>query len=153
MLESTNDGGEPLYIAKEHVSVIIKTLADIKKTYEYNSSFIEEKEKETQDLLHEIELGKFDYKRGNKLARALKSVRQERRKAMDENAGLKLLYDYFEEKPIIKDLQRLQQDIAKEINKLSNRTYSPRVRDDLTIAKKRTSTSMETAFEKVNSSH
>lgn len=141
-----------MYIAKDHVSAIIKILADIRKTYEFNSGFIEEKEKETQDLLHEIELGKFDYKRGNKLARALKSVRQERRKALDENAGLKLLYDYFEGKPIVKDLQRLQQDIAKEINRLSNRVYSPKVRDDLTIAKK-TTTSMGKAFSKATSSH
>lgn len=65
---------------------------------------------------------------------------------------MKFLYDYFEDKPILKDIQRLQQDIVKEVNKLSTRVYFPRVRDDLTIAtKKRAATSMEEAFEKAKS--
>lgn len=71
-------------IAKEYASTIIKILQDIKKTYEYNTKIIEEKEKETQDLLHEIELGTFDSRRGGKLAKELKKIRQERRKALDE---------------------------------------------------------------------
>lgn len=140
-----------IYAAKEHISTLVKTLADIKRTYEYNSSLIETKDKETQDLLHEIELSKFDYRRGNKLVRTLKAVRQDRRRAMDENAALKPLYEYFEGKLIYKDLQRLQQDISKEISKLGSRTYTPRVRDDLTITSIKPETGIKRAFAKAGS--
>lgn len=130
----------------EKVSLLIEILQDIKKTYEYNQALIEEKEKETQDLLHEIELGNFDARRGGRLAKELKNVRQERRRAMDENITLKILYEYFEGKPLLKDLQRMQGEITREAGKLSTRVYTSRIRKDLTIPCRQKKTTVQKAF-------
>lgn len=135
-------------IAKEHVEALINIVQDIKKTYEYNTSFIVEKEAETQDLLHELELGNFDYKKGNKLARELRKIRKARRQASDQNRALKFLYDYFHGKSIIRDLRRIQQDIIKEEQKMEARVYVPRVREDLTFTDKQTVSSIKEAFNK-----
>ena len=130
----------------EKVSLLIQILQDIKKTYEYNQALIEDKEKETQDLLHEIELGSFDAKRGGRLAKELKNVRRERRRAMDENLTLKILYEYFEGKPLLKDLQRMQGEIAREAGRLGSRVYTPRIRKDLTIPCRQKETAVQKAF-------
>jgi hypothetical protein len=138
--------GDGMCIAKEYVITITKILQDIGKTYEYNYDLVNQKDKETQDLLHELELGKLDYKRGNKLAKQLKRVRQERRQAMDENSTLKILYDYFKDKPLLKDTQKLHQAIVKEEDKLKSRTYQPRVREDMTITDKKPDTAIKRAL-------
>lgn len=123
-----------------YAETLVKLIKDIKTTYEYNESLIEQYEKETQDLLHEIELGNFAYKRGNYLAKEIRNVRQKRRKALDENASMKYLYEYFDGKTIANDLQRALGNIRKEESRLENRVYYPRVRSDLTIATKDPST-------------
>lgn len=137
-----------MHTAKERVDTMISIVDEISKTYGYNCQLISQKDKETQDLLHEIELIKFDYKKGNKLVRELQKVRKARRQAADENRTLKPLFDYFNDKTILKDLRKIQQEIVRDSQKMEARTYTPKVRNDLTCTELEPTSSMKEAFER-----
>lgn len=129
--------------AKQHVDNLIDILKDIKDTYDFNYQNINDLDKETQDLEHEIEIGQYDSKKGYKLVKEFRRVRQERRKLSDENATLKYLYDYFtNQKTMLKDLQDIRGEIKREEDKLINRLYMPKIRNDLTIPTREKPTSI-----------
>jgi hypothetical protein len=119
--------------AQKYVDTLIEILQDIKQSYEYNQINIGELDGESADLEHEIELSKFDSKRGYKLAKEYQRVRQERRKLKDENETLKFLYEHFSKLTLITDLQSIRGAIKKETEKMTNRLYKPHIRNDLTI--------------------
>ena len=123
--------------AEQYVNTLIDILSDIKQTYEFNYENVNDLDKETQDLEHEIELSNFDSKKGYKLVKEFKRVRQERRKLCDENLTLKFLYDYFAKYPnMVTDLQKSRGEIKRKTEELSNRFYTPKIRTDLTIPTK-----------------
>jgi len=96
-------------------------------------------EDETQDLLHEMELANLNCRDGYKLYKKMQEVRQRRR-------TLKCRLEMLE--PILRFAETgtgrsARNDIAIMVSKMrktseyhANATYRPRVRDDLTIAKK-----------------
>jgi len=120
--------------AKQHVDNLIDILKDIKDTYDFNYSNINDLDKETQDLEHEIEIGQYDSKKGYKLVKEFRRVRQERRKLSDENTTLKFLYEYFSnQKTMLQDLYDIRGSIKRESDFMVNRLYTPKIRNDLTI--------------------
>ncbi len=120
----------------EFATTLIDTITNIKETYEFNFKNVNDLDRETQDLEHEIELSEFDVYKGYELAKEFQRVRQERRRLNDENSTLKFLQDYFESpnfKKMVSELQKIRGNIKKEQEKLDNRLYTPRIRNDLTI--------------------
>ncbi len=122
--------------AKEAVETLLRTLDDIRKTFEYNRDAIKLKEQETQDLLHEIELGNLDAVQRIQVFNQLREVRQERRRMKDENEALEPLYTVLNQRGlehIRTDLIKTRAGILKILKNQSERKYNPRIRNDLTI--------------------
>lgn len=120
--------------AENYVNTLIDILSDIKQSYEFNEKNIIDANNEEKDILHQIELGKFNVVQGYYWAKEMKRVRNERRVAKDENTTLKFLYDYFIQfDEMVKQLQVFRGAIKREQEKLNTRLYKPRFRKDLTI--------------------
>lgn len=87
---------------------------------------------ETQDLLHMIELDRFDAARGYELTRQLQNVRKRRRQAKDEKRILekirKTMNNNCKFDSHVYSLRRELRDLNKEI---VERTYHPRIRTDM----------------------
>jgi hypothetical protein len=122
-------------IVDEYITNIINIEDDVVKRYEYNLEVIKQTEDETQDLLHEIELSHAkDMYSGYILYKQLKDARQRRRIAKDENELLSDFYNFCKNQVNTKNqLNKILGNSRKTHEKLCNRHYKPRVRDDLTI--------------------
>ncbi|MFU0790679.1 MAG: hypothetical protein ACFWT6_12070 [Virgibacillus proomii] len=108
------------------------SVRDIPKQYKYNCERIKQLENEQTDLLHLLELTKFNARDGYKISKRIQELRQERRKLKDENSQLKHL------EPILSkwmnNLPKLDDSIGsirKEKAYTANRKYHCRVRKDL----------------------
>ena len=89
---------------------------------------VHEMDKLTQDYLHDIELGGFDYKGRAKIATKLKDARQIRRVNKDITIPLEPLRDWVNtHKSTINELQQLLGQIRKEEKNLMNRKYFRKV--------------------------
>jgi ribonuclease BN (tRNA processing enzyme) len=107
------------------VSDYLDLLNSIEKNWDTTKEEIIQTEKEQQDLLHEIELTKFDIQKGYGLAKKLQDVRQRRRQLKnrmeilgplkdfhDRNQKMKI--DLFKVQTKIKQVQQTQE--AKDIH-------------------------------------
>lgn len=121
-------------ITEKYCTSIITMFNDVIRTYEYNLDVIKQLESEQTDLEHEIELGNpKNACEGYQLYRQLREVRLKRRKAKDENALLADLYDFLKTQSNFKNkISQIQGNAAKVYEKQQTRTYTPRVRSDLT---------------------
>lgn len=91
------------------------------------------KDKETQDLLHKIELDGNQGHR-NRAATALRIVRIERRESKDFVERNKPIVDFIaDNKPTFDKMTQLLGLVRKAEQKQVGRRYIPRVRKDLTI--------------------
>ena len=109
----------------------ISLLYDYKKQYNYAMSCIDVLEQLTQDLLHKLELDRLSYNEKAKLAVKLSKVRKDRRhyKNMIEIYGP--LVDLENKQGLT--VARVADTLAKSraaYEKLSKRTYSPRITID-----------------------
>jgi len=121
--------------ALSYVGTIVGTLANIEKEFQENYDGVNQRDRETQDLLHEIELTKFDVVKGYKLLKKVQVCRQERRKMKDENFQMAILKELIDKNPNIKTLfSQAHSKIQKSLNELEVRVYNPRIREDLTFA-------------------
>ena len=118
------------------VKNVLDGLKEIKQRYETNVKQCEYKDYETQDLLHEIELGTLNAAQRIKLFNELRKVRQERRKVKDENELLSSVYHLLSVKypKLINDLEYCCREIKRTAKEMKTRQYFPRVRNDLTIS-------------------
>jgi len=118
------------------VGGILENLKEIKQRYEANAKQCEYKDYETQDLLHELELGTLNAAQRIKLFNELHKVRQERRKVKDENELLSSVYHLLSVKypKLINDLEYCCREIKRARKEMETRQYFPRVRGDLTIS-------------------
>lgn len=92
-------------------------------------------ERETQDLLHMIELTNFHASAGYKLANEIKITRRKRRGLKDElNSLLAVQLATRKHRPVLGQTQAITTAINQEISKQSNRKYTPRVRSDFSEA-------------------
>lgn len=94
---------------------------------EYNIAVSDEKEKndETQDLLHTIELQNHIPYNELLIFQVTKQVRQKRRIAKDTIRQLQPIVDWFKEnQKVIKELERLLGNVRKEEQHIENRYYT-----------------------------
>ena len=96
---------------------------------EYNIAVSDEKEKndETQDLLHSIELQNHIPYNELLIFQVTKQVRQKRRRAKDTIQQLQPIVEWFKEnQKVVKDLERLLGNVRKEEQHIENRYYTPK---------------------------
>lgn len=124
----------------EKFSQIYKTFLDsvkqIQTSYAYESKMLQVHEQETQDLLHQLELGSYSERR--KTATRLANVRKERRYSKDVVNVLQPMVELLgtpEGVKFIKQLQIVLGETRKIENSMQNRRYTPRVITDLEIAR------------------
>lgn len=84
-------------------------------------------DRETSDMVHDIEFSNFNAKEGNLKARTLRKIRRERRAAKDEMEyviGFKKISDIY--KNLSKELESLCAELKKVKENQSKRTYTPK---------------------------
>lgn len=94
---------------------------------------VHEMDQLTQDYLHDIELGGFDYKGRAKIATKLKEARKIRRVNKDITIPLRPVRDWvITHRGTINELQQLLGEVRKEEKALNNRFYIRKVDIDVT---------------------
>jgi hypothetical protein len=94
-------------------------------------------DKGTLDLLHEIELIKFDIQHGYKLCKQLQEVRLRRRKLKDTVELLRSIKDFLDcNKQLKINLYKTLVSMEHVEENHGQRVYTPRVRTDITLAEK-----------------
>jgi 5-bromo-4-chloroindolyl phosphate hydrolysis protein len=94
-------------------------------------------DQETQDLLHEIELTKFEIQRGYKLSKQLQEVRQRRRDLKNTMEVMRTLKDFLDSNKQMKiNLYKILASMEKMKEHQAQRIYTPRVRMDITLAER-----------------
>jgi L-ribulose-5-phosphate 3-epimerase UlaE len=92
-------------------------------------------DKETQDLLHEIELSHFNAFEGFKLSKEIQNVRQWRRQLKNLQEVLEPFNDFCNaNKNLRVNLFKVMNQMVKRQENQEHKTYTPRVRTDLKIA-------------------
>lgn len=109
-----------------------KAINRAKAEHRFYKEKVEELDKATQDILHQLELG--DNKERSRWTTKLVQVRKERRYAKDMTIALLPIASYTENSmPDVKKVERLLGDYRKEKSKLKDRKYSARVVKNLSI--------------------
>lgn len=94
-------------------------------------------EQEIQDLLHEIELTKFDACRGYRLCKDLQEVRQRRRQLKKKMEIAEHLKYFLENNKQLKiSLFKVLAAMEKTEESQNRRIYTPRVRTDISLAER-----------------
>lgn len=89
---------------------------------------------ETQDLLHEIELTKFEVQRGYRLCKQLQEVRQRRRLLKEKMELLRSVKEFVDSNKQLKiSLFKTLTCMERTEENRGQRMYTPRVRDDITL--------------------
>lgn len=126
-------------LAEEITNELLSLIQEIEDTYNSNFEMIGKCDKEIQDLMHEIELSKFNVVEGYYLAKQLQEVRQRRRNAKNENELLWYLHqDTFVKTPAFKNsLLNASRNIKRKQSEQETREYNPRILENLKICQKR----------------
>lgn len=112
----------------KYIENFLNFIRDSELIYKEAYEKVHEMDKLTQDYLHDIELGGFDYKGRAKIATKLKDARQIRRVNKDITIPLEPLRDWVNtHKNTINELQQLLGQIRKEEKNLVNRKYFRKV--------------------------
>lgn len=112
----------------QYLENFLDFIRDSENMYKEAYEKVHEMDKLTQDYLHDIELGGFDYKGRAKIATKLKDARQIRRVNKDITIPLEPLRNWvITHKGTINELQQLLGQIRKEEKNLVNRQYFRRV--------------------------
>ena len=107
----------------------LKFLRDAKMDYAVNQDIETEAEKETQDILHAIELDDISYHEYARLSKALKAIRQKRRVAKDRCIRLEPVVTWCNSnEPLIKALEKLLGSVRKAEKSTENRMYIQRTK-------------------------
>lgn len=111
----------------EHIEGFLNFLREAQR--EYNIAADEEKSANgaTQDILHSIELGEHKYHEYARLSKALREVRQERRRAKDIEQQIQPLQEWAAENAkAIKNLEQVLGAVRKAERNMQERHYIPR---------------------------
>lgn len=115
-----------------NVESFLNFLREAEELYKISYDKVNELDKLTQDYLHDIELGDFDYKGRAKIATKLKEIRQARRKYKDATLTLQPVKEWVQlHKGTINELQQLLGKVRKEEKALTNRIYIRKVDTDV----------------------
>lgn len=116
----------------EIISAFLKLLDDVPKEYKVACDFVNEKDKEAQDIMHEVELNQLKTNEKAKLMTELQNNRRERRYWKDKVDEYQPLNDYLNQskefKNIINQLKQILGKVRKAEKYLEERTYKPRIR-------------------------
>jgi len=123
-------------LGEKVVTNMLNQINTVVETYENNLLLIDQREKETQDLLHELELSNLTPVLSLRLMKNLKEARVDRRRRKDENETLEPLYILVKkEYPKLKEtLAKSHKTITLSKKRQEARSYFPRVRNDLICA-------------------
>ena len=115
-----------------NIESFLNFLREAEEIYRTSYDKVNELDKLTQDYLHDIELGDFDYKGRAKIATKLKETRQARRKYKDVTLTLQPVKEWVQlHKGTINELQQLLGKVRKEEKALTNRIYIRKVDTDV----------------------
>lgn len=115
-----------------NIESFLNFLREAEEIYKTSYDKVNELDKLTQDYLHDIELGDFDYKGRAKIATKLKETRQARRKYKDATLTLQPVTEWIQiHKGTINELQQLLGKVRKEEKALTNRIYIRKVDTDV----------------------
>ena len=128
--------------SSENISNFLTFCKNIGTDYKNHYDNVNKYDKETQDVLHQLELG--SYKERPKFATALSKIRKERRKSKNFVDINKELVEYLTTPEFIKVQRQLQQLLGicrkQEAHVENQRAYRARIRNDLTIKQMEDST-------------
>ena len=109
----------------EHISSFLKFLKDIQTDYNIALETEKEADRETQDILHRLELGNDSYHDMAQMSKIIKSVRLERRKAKDAKTEAEPVMRWLKESPqTVRVLEQLLGEVHKAEKYNSNRHYT-----------------------------
>lgn len=115
-----------------NIESFLNFLREAEEIYKTSYDKVNELDKLTQDYLHDIELGDFDYKGRAKIATKLKETRQARRKYKDVTLTLQPVKEWVQlHKGTINELQQTLGKVRKEEKALTNRIYIRKVDTDV----------------------
>ena len=121
--------------SSESISNFLTFCKNTCTNYKNHYDDVNKYDKETQDILHQLELG--SYKERSKFATALSKTRKERRKSKNFVDINKALVEYLTTPEFIKVQRQLEQLLGicrkQEAHVENQRAYRARVRNDLTI--------------------
>lgn len=112
---------------EETLRSFVKFLKDVKARYDFAVDELERCERETQDILHYIELGdNLNAMKGFKAYKSLSEIRRRRRIYKNELELLKPVYQYLlNQDPKLADrLAQVQGDCRKGKEKIELRSYT-----------------------------
>ena len=111
-----------------YIETFLNYLSEVDRSYPLVNAELKKKDDETQDILHELELGDNNYRERAKIATRLKNIRKERRQLKDKIEEIETLYQWVNEnKTSINKLQQVLGQTRKQEKYHSNRTYHKRV--------------------------
>lgn len=112
----------------EYISDFLDYISEISSDYIYNQSEQKRREDETQDILHELELGNLLFDDRAKLATRLSKVRKERRIYKDKVEEQQALIEWINSnKGVINNLKNILGETRKQERYHSNRSYNKKV--------------------------
>lgn len=102
-------------------------LREIQQEYDIAQADEHEADNATQDILHNLELCDNKYHDCAKLSLALRTIRQERRKAKDTVLVLQPMIDWINQnQEVVRGLERLLGSVRKAEKGINNRHYCPK---------------------------
>lgn len=117
----------------EIISSFLKLIDSVSKEYQIAFDMVGDKDKETIDFMHEVELKKLKQNEKAKMMTKLVEIRKERRywkNKVDEYQSLNELLNDKEFKKTIEQLKQVLGKVRKAENYLEDREYKPRVKKE-----------------------
>jgi len=123
-----------------NVIPLIKTILESFETLKYEMDSINQKirdiHSEQDDLLHELELTKFNACEGYQLSKELQILRHKRRHYKDQEEQMDMIRGVINKyKWIINDLKPLVKLLEEKENHQIHRQYTPKIRTNLKLIK------------------
>ena len=123
-----------------NVIPLIKTILESFETLKYEMDSINQKirdiHSEQDDLLHEVELTKFNACEGYQLSKELQILRHKRRHYKDQEEQMDMIRGVINKyKWIVNDLKPLVKLLEEKENHQIHRQYTPKIRTNLKLVK------------------
>jgi len=123
-----------------NVIPLIKTILESFETLKYEMDSINQKirdiHSEQDDLLHEVELTKFNACEGYQLSKELKKLRHKRRHYKDQEEQMDMIRGVINKyKWIVNDLKPLVKLLEEKEDHQIHRQYTPKIRTNLKLVK------------------